>query len=150
MLEGFAFLSWALRYLQTSRLPSHCADEETGTQNREGSCLRPPGTEPEYLTPSPVLFPCVCGSGAAVLNNPWLQAGAGDGQPPGGVPGGRLKFLLWPEARVDVLRPFLWLWPSWPASRRKEQNLWACPLRDPATGAWPLATCLFGVWIAGT
>lgn len=105
-----------------SRLPSHCADEETETQTMERSCLRPPGAEPRYsdsrsgaffslhpLSPLPVwVWPCY-------LNIPWLQAHAGDGQPPGGLPGARLKFLQWTAARVDVLCPFL-------ASQKEEES----------------------------
>lgn len=82
--------------LQLSRLHSHCTDEETETQTMERSCLRPQslGT----LPPGPVLsflcthfLPCLCGSSPAIPTSPWLQAHAGDGQPPGGAPWGPPK-----------------------------------------------------------
>lgn len=137
--------------LQLSRLHSHCTDEETETQTIERSCLRPPGQSLGTLTPGLVLsflcthfLPCLCGSGPASRNSPWLQAHAGDGQPPGGLPGARLKFLQWTAARVDVLCLFL-------ASQKEEGlNLCTCLLWGPGTGGWPSATGLFGVWIGGT
>ena len=138
---------------QASRLASHCAEEETETQNMLKSCLKPQGQSLDTLTPRPVpsfpcthFFPCPCGSGPALFDSPWLQAGAGDGLPPGGgIPGGRLKFLQWPVARVHVLHPFLQPWPSRPARGRKEWSSCTCPRWGPGTDVWLLATSLWRV-----
>lgn len=77
---------------QASRLPSHCAGGETETQTEYIKVL-PEATraEPQYLD----LTPLPWGSGPAVFNSPWLQAGAGDRPAPQrGVPRGLHKIPL--------------------------------------------------------
>lgn len=113
--------------LQPSRLPSHCADEETETQAMDRSCLRPlraeqghPDSQSGALSSASTF--CLARVGLTSLfstapgSRPVLETDSRLG-----VPGGRLKFLHWPVARVDVLRPFLQRWPSWPARRRKKR-----------------------------
>lgn len=109
---AIAFLVPGFKLLQAGRLPSPCADEETETQSIEKSCPRPPETESAHPDPSPVLsflcthfLPCPCRFGPGCSNSPWLPADVGDRQPPGGVPGDCLKFLLWLVAKADVLIP---------------------------------------------
>lgn len=56
----------------------------------------------------------------SMVPGPWPQASAGDKQLPGGISGGRLKFLWWPVARVNVLWSFL---KPWPVEKRK--HVWS-------------------------
>lgn len=144
--------------LQPSRLPSHGADEETETQTIERSCLEATGAEPKYTDPqsgalfSPLypLSSLLCGSGFADFNSLWLQACAGDGQPPWGGPWGPPKIppvASGQGGRALSLPAAL----AFLASQEEEgSNLSTCPLWGPGTGAWPSATCLSGVWIGGT
>lgn len=137
---------------QASRLASRCAQEETETQNMLKSCLKPQEQSldtlwlPDQCPLSPVPTFSLAHVDLALFfstatgSRPVLET---DCRLVGGIPGGRLKFLQWPVARVHVLHPFLQPWPSRPARGRKEWNSCTCPRWGPGTDVWLLATSLW-------